>query len=102
MKIFVTIGMIICLFLSAAVAQPQTAKKEFTFNGKIERVDANAKRVVVNGEKVDGWMNAMSMAYRVDKEEILKTLKPGDQITAKVYEGDFSTLHNVRVVASKN
>jgi len=99
--VMVVIGTILCLFLSTAVAQQKTAKKEFTFSGKIERVDANAKRVVVNGEKVEGWMNAMTMAYRVDKEEVLKTVKPGDQITAKVYDGDYATLHDVKVVPPK-
>ena len=100
-KLIVVIGTILCLFLSTAVAQQKTAKKEYTFHGKIEKIDANSKRLTVAGDKVDGWMGAMTMAYRVDKEEALKTLKPGDQITAKVYEGDFATLYEVKVVPPK-
>ena len=102
MKRFIlVIGTILCLFLSSAVAQQKTGKKEFTFHGKVEKIDANAKRLTVANEKIDGWMNAMTMAYRVDKEEVLKTLKAGDQITATVYEGDFATLYNVKVVPPK-
>ena len=43
-------------------------------------------------------MNSMMMTYTVDKPDVLKSLKPGDQIVAKVYEGDFKTLYEVRVV----
>ena len=87
------------LFLSAALAQNSNAgKKSFTFKGKVEKVDVAAKKITVNGEKVEGWMDSMTMPYAVDKEDVLKKLKVGDQITAKVYEGDFMVLHDVQVV----
>jgi len=88
------IGTILCLFLATAVAQ----KKSYTFKGKVEKVDAAAKKITVNGEKVEGWMDSMTMLYSVDKEDMLKTLKVGDQITAKVFEGDYTVLHEVKVV----
>jgi len=44
----------------------------------------------------------MTMVYKVDKEEILKQMKAGDQITAKVYDGDFQVLHDVKVVPPTN
>ena len=87
------------LFVSALLAQTSNAgKKSFTFKGKVEKVDVAAKKITVNGEKVEGWMDSMTMLYTVDKEDILKNLKVGDQITAKVYEGDFMVLHDVQVV----
>jgi Cu/Ag efflux protein CusF len=91
----------VCLSLTTAYAQ-QRGKKEYAFKGKVEKVDANAKSLTVNGEKVEGWMAAMTMSYKVDKPDVLKTLKPGDQITAKVYEGDFMTLYDVKVVPPGN
>ena len=89
----------VVLFLSVALAQNANAgKKSFTFKGRVEKVDVAAKKITVNGEKVEGWMDSMSMSYAVDKEDILKKLKVGDQITAKVFEGDFMVLHDVQVV----
>ncbi len=84
---------LLSLFATPSTAQ-QPAKKEFTFRGRVEQVDAAARRLTVTSEPIEGWMGAMTMAYRVNNEEVLAKLKPGDQITAKVYEGDF-TLYNV-------
>ena len=44
----------------------------------------------------------MTMSYAVDKEEVINKVKAGDQITAKVYDGDFKTLHDVQVLPAKN
>ncbi len=92
----IAIGALVCLLASTVYAQ-QSGKKEHTFRGKVEKVDAQAKKLTVNGEKVDGWMAAMIMAYSVDNPDVLKSIKVGDQITAKVYEGD-PVLHDVKVV----
>ncbi|HWZ30725.1 MAG TPA: TolC family protein [Bryobacteraceae bacterium] len=94
----------LALVLSSALcvlhAQPP-GRKEYTFRGRVEQVDVGAKRLMVANEPIEGWMGAMSMAFRVGNEEILPTLKPGDQITAKVYDGDF-TLYNVAPVPQSN
>jgi len=87
-------------FLSLAHAQ-QAGKKEYTFQGQVEKVDPKAKTITVKGEKVMGWMDAMTMTYSLDKDDVLKTIKVGDQITAKVYEGDFKVLHAVQIVPAK-
>ena len=97
-RIALLTSVVVCLLTSIAFAQ-NTGKKSYTFKGKIEKVDAAARKITVNGEKVEGWMDSMTMSYSVDKEDVLKKLKAGDQITAKVYEGDFMVLHDVQVVA---
>jgi cobalt-zinc-cadmium efflux system outer membrane protein len=81
---------------SQAPAQQQ-AKKAFIFHGKVEQVSAGSKRITVTSEPVEGWMGAMTMAYSVSNEGVLTKLEPGDQITARVYEGDV-TLYDVEVV----
>jgi Cu/Ag efflux protein CusF len=73
-------------------------KKEHVFRGKVEKVDPQAKTLTVDGENVEGWMSAMTMTYSADKPDVYDKVKAGDQITAKVYDGDFATLHDVEVV----
>ena len=87
--------------LVSPAALAQKGKKEFAFRGKIEKVDAKAKTLSVKGENVPGWMGAMTMTYSVDKEDAIERVKVGDDITAKVYEGDFKTLYDVQVAPPK-
>jgi Cu/Ag efflux protein CusF len=42
-------------------------------------------------------MGAMTMDYKVDDPSILDKVKPGDQIMATVYDGDYS-LHKVQIM----
>ncbi|HJT71315.1 MAG TPA: TolC family protein [Terriglobales bacterium] len=79
-------------------AQQSGQKKEFAFRGKVEQVDAAANRITVTNEPIEGWMGSMTMAFKVSNEEVIPRLKPGDQISAKVYAGDL-TLYDVTVVA---
>ena len=96
-RLVTLMSIVLCLLVAVASAQPK-GKKEFAFRGKVVKVDASAKSLVVDNEAVPGWMGAMTMAYKVDKaDEVLKTVKAGDQITAKVYESD-AMLYEVRVV----
>ena len=96
---------LVTLFFPAAIAATVASaqnknKKSFTFRGKIESLDAKAKTMNINGEKVDGWMEAMTMLYKVDNADVFNTAKVGDRIEATVYDGDF-VLYQVRVVADK-
>jgi Cu/Ag efflux protein CusF len=90
-------------FTSAAMLGPLAArlhaqgKKSFTFRGKVESIDSASKSMTVDGEKVEGWMEAMSMKYEVDNADVLKTVKVGDAIEATVYDGDYK-LYKVHVV----
>ena len=83
-----------CLFAANSFAQDKAKgkAKSYTFHGKVEAI--TDKGLTVNGEKVEGWMDAMKMTYPVDKPEVLKVAKVGDNIMATVYDGDM-TLHNV-------
>lgn len=99
-------GAMLCLLLSCGYAEQNKnaqagARKEYVFKGKVEKVDLPNKTFTVSGQKVEGWMDAMTMNYVPDKEDVLKRVKPGDQITAKVYDGDFRTLHDVQIVPAK-
>ena len=91
----------VLLFAFAPLASAQKAeKKSFVFHGVVESVDAKAGRVTVANEKIEGWMEAMTMAYSVDKPEDLQKVKAGDKIEATVYEDDYK-LYQIKVVGQK-
>ena len=94
---------LVCALLvsTTAYAQAQDAKKEHAFKGVVQKVDAKTKSLTVDGENVPGWMAAMTMTYTADKEDIFKTVKAGDQITATVKDGDTKTLYDVKIVPPK-
>ena len=84
------------LMIAAACLAQTAAKKSFKFHGKVTAVASDG--LTVNGDKVEGWMDAMTMKYKVDDPAVLKKVKVGDEINATVYEGDYS-LHKVEVAA---
>lgn len=93
--IFAAILAVASFFAANVYAQDATKGKPMTFHGKVEAI--TDKGLTVNGEKLEGWMDAMTMSYPVDKPDVLKKVKVGDTIMATVYKGDI-TLHNVQVM----
>jgi Cu/Ag efflux protein CusF len=94
---FISVIAVALLAAVLAFGQASSAKKQYTFHGKVVSVDKSSHSLRVAGEKVEGWMGAMTMDYKVDNPSIVDTAKPGDRITATVYDGDYS-LHDVKVV----
>jgi Cu/Ag efflux protein CusF len=88
-----------CLLSSGGYGQgtSRKTKKEFVFNGMVESVDPDAKWVTVSSQSIPGWLDAIKMTYNVDSPDVLKSIKHGDRVTAKVYQGDFSMLYQLKV-----
>jgi len=65
-------------------AQPASSSsfKTYKMRGKVIRTDAAKSEVVVNHEAIVGYMEAMTMAYKVKDANVLNELHPGDMITA--------------------
>ncbi|MGE0161314.1 MAG: copper-binding protein [Gemmatimonadales bacterium] len=95
----------LCVLIAAAAscggddaAEGGAAREPLAFTGSVEAVDTVAGTVTVRNDDVPGWMSPMSMTYRLDPPEPLRSLEPGDQVRATVYTGDFTTLYGVEVV----
>ena len=91
----------VLLFAVFPANSQQVGKKEYTFRGKVEQVNATTKRLTIHSEPIEGWMGEMTMGFAVDNDAVFDRVKAGDQINAKVYDGDF-TLHDVQVVPTPN
>jgi cobalt-zinc-cadmium efflux system outer membrane protein len=91
----------VLLFAVFPANSQQVGKKEYTFRGKVEQVNATTKRLTIHSEPIEGWMGEMTMGFAVDNDAVFDRVKAGDQITAKVYDGDF-TLHDVQVAPTPN
>ena len=97
-RLVVAILAAVGLLGTSAIAQQAAAPakgKSHTLEGKVEGVQAD--RLTVNHGKVAGYMDAMTMPYKVDDPDVLKEVKVGDRISAAVYDGDY-TLYDVHVV----
>ena len=86
---------LVCLVLSAVVvggcnkqsgggASDSTAGelKSFPIHGKIVSVDAAKGSVLLDHEAVPGFMDAMTMSYKLKDASVASELHPGDRITA--------------------
>ena len=84
-----------CLFLATAFGQQKGKGKagSHALHGKVMEVGTTS--LTVDHEKVEGYMDAMTMAYKVGNPEQLKGLKKGDLIVATVYDGDY-TLYDIK------
>ena len=88
---------LICSIAAAGFAQANSNKKSYTLHGTIQAVKGSEQKVTVKHDKIEGYMGAMTMDYKVADLDMLKKLKTGDEITATFYEDDY-TLYNIRKI----
>ena len=92
MKALITVA---SLLLTCAACQPQqtattnnpdaassrgVTSKTYRGVGVVESVDAGKKTLKINHEKIEGYMDAMTMDFRTRNPAQLGELKPGDRI----------------------
>ena len=58
--------------------------KTFPIRGKIVSVDAAKGMVTLDHEAIPGFMDAMTMPYKLKDASVASELHPGDRITAKL------------------
>jgi protein SCO1/2 len=89
-------------------AQPSAAQnyKVYHLRGKVVSTDAARGEITVNHEAIPGFMEAMTMPYKLKDASILGELHPGDVITADVLvspdpDADYLLDHIVVVAQAK-
>jgi len=82
---------LLALFVLAAChsgqkpSAPSSAEtKVYHLRGKVVSTDAAQGEVTLNHEAIPGFMEAMTMAYKLKDTSVLGELHPGDTITADV------------------
>ena len=96
MRFLAATALLCMLAATSAFAQANAKKKSYTLHGKIEAVKGSEKKVTVKHDKIEGYIGAMTMDYKVADDAMLNKLKPGDEITATLYEDDY-TLYDIRL-----
>lgn len=82
----VTAAALIALLMATVACQrkPELNAKYYQLKGTVISVDVGHEQVIVDHEAIPGFMEAMTMSYGVKDDAALKTLTPGDRITARV------------------
>jgi protein SCO1/2 len=68
----------------APTQQASGELKTFPIRGKVVSVDAQKGSIVLDHEAVPGFMDAMTMSYKLKDPNVISELHPGDRITAKL------------------
>jgi Cu/Ag efflux protein CusF len=81
------LGSLLLLVVLMAGCQRNPAPKpvaEYQMRGEVVSLDASGQLATVKHDKIEGWMDAMTMEYPIkDKQEFAK-LKVGEKIQAKI------------------
>lgn len=63
------------------------AAKSYIVRGKVVSTNAATGEVTLDAEEIKGFMDAMTMPYKLKKPETLSELHPGDKITGRLQVG---------------
>ena len=77
--------MLVALLLMASVGCNRT--RRYPLQGQVIAKDAASNEITVNHGDIPGFMEAMTMPYRVKDPAILREVQPGDKIAAEVVVG---------------
>jgi len=75
-----TVQELIDLSTYLAALKPKGIPKTVTAEGKIVAVVPQTQEIVLEHEEIKGFMDAMTMGYKVSPTSLLKTVKAGDKV----------------------
>ena len=69
---------------------PDASIKRYQLHGTVIGVDPGTHVAIIKGEKIEGWINAMTMEYPVKDTNEFRSLQPQEQISATVFVEDLN------------
>jgi Cu/Ag efflux protein CusF len=72
------------MVLASAGCGTKETPRQYKFRGEVVRLDPAAKVAAIRNEKIEGWMEPMTMDYPMENPDEYKSLQPGDRIEAVV------------------
>jgi Cu/Ag efflux protein CusF len=75
-----TVQELIDLSAYMAALKPKGVPKSVNGVGKVIALVLETQEIVVDHEEIKGFMDAMTMGYKVNPSSLLKTVKPGDKV----------------------
>ncbi len=90
--------LLLVIALFSACARESQPIKRYALTGKVVSTDTATSKVVVDHKDIPGFMDAMTMGYKVKDASALQSLAPGDEISADVVvQGTNHWLENIHV-----
>ena len=65
--------------------EPPGPVKEYQLTGQVIRLDAGNKTAVIKHQKIEGWMEAMTMEFPVKDQADFSKLREGEKISGTVF-----------------
>jgi Cu/Ag efflux protein CusF len=72
------------LALGLGAAEEMAAKGIFPGHGFVKAVAQDTGALTLSHDDIEGFMPAMEMMYRVQRPEMSKDLRPGDEVDFKI------------------
>jgi protein SCO1/2 len=87
--------------LAAAACAPREPEQRYELRGTIVDVDRDDQRVTIQHEAIPGYMDAMTMPFRVKDARLMVAMAPGRVVSADlVVAGNASWIENVVVTTN--
>lgn len=82
--------MVLCSCGSKSSEAGKAPVRQYTLHGEVVSLDPQVHTAKIKHEKIEGWMEAMTMEYPIKNAADFQTLHPGDCVTASVFVQDVS------------
>ena len=86
--VFVVAVFVACLAACRKTSSETAPIRKYSVRGKVVRLDTSRRIATIKHEKIEGWMEAMTMDFPIRADRDLKTLSRERVIVATVYVQD--------------